>query len=153
MHQFWRSPYPLLWVWFVPLDFDLSLIEICVAEESVAIGLPLASALLLEATVSEFRRLKLCPFLDLSCHVSFLVCEVVYLAKWWQSLAFAISADTYGPADRVVCVCLRFVGDSGMCRKKWVELASLYGVQGSAKSLSVGIASQLLSVTSQCSEL
>lgn len=119
----------------------------------MAVGLPLASALLLEATGSEFRRLKLCPFLDLSCHMSFLVYEVVYLAKLRQSLAFAISADTYGPADRVVRVCLRFVGDSGMCRKKWVELAALYGVQGSAKPLSVGIASQLLSVTSRCSEL
>lgn len=85
--------------------------------------------------------------------MSFLVCEVVYLGKLWQSLGFAISADTYGPTDRVVCVCLRFVGDSGMCRKKWVELAALYSVQGSAKSLSVGIASQLLSVTSRCSEL
>lgn len=153
MHRFWRILYPLLWVWFVPLDFGFSLIEICVTEQSVAIALPLASALLLEATASKFRKLKLCPFLDLSCHMSFLVCEVVYLAKWWQSLAVAISADTYGPADRVVCVCLRFVGGSGMCRKKWVELAALYGLQGSAKSLSVGIASQLLSVTSRCSEL
>lgn len=151
MHQFWRSLYPLLWVWFVLLDFDFSLIEIGVAEESVAIGLPLLSYL--KQTASEFRRLKPYLFLDLFCHMSFLVCEVVYLGKLWQSLGFTISADTYGPADRVVCVCLRFVGDSGMCRKKWVELAALYSVQGSAKSLSVGIASQLLSVTSRCSEL
>lgn len=57
-----------------------------------------------EATASEFRRLKPCPFLDLSCHMSFLVCEVVYLARWWQSVAFAISADAYGPADRKSCV-------------------------------------------------
>lgn len=38
-----------LGIWFVLLDFDFSLIENNVAEESVAVGLPLASALLLEA--------------------------------------------------------------------------------------------------------
>lgn len=119
----------------------------------MAIGLPVPSALLLGGKASEFRRLKPCPFLDLFCHMSFLVCEVVYLTKLWQSLAFAISADTYGPADRVVCVCLRFVGDSGMYRKQWVESATLHGVQGPAEPLSVGIPPQLLSVTSRCSEL
>lgn len=152
MHQFWRSLYSLLWVWFVLLDF--SLIEICVAETQMwLLGCLLPLLSYLKQKASEFRRLKLCPFLDLFCHMSFLVCEVVYLAKLWQSLAFAISADTYGPADRVVCVCLRFVGDSGMCRKKWVESAALHGVRGSAKPLSVGIPRQLLSVTSRCSEL
>lgn len=58
-----------------------------------------------EATASESRRLKLCPFLDFSCHMSLLVREVVYLARWWQSVAFAISADAYGPADRKSSVC------------------------------------------------
>ena len=48
---------------------------------------------------------------------SFSMLEVVYLARWWQSLAFAISADAYGPADRVLCVCLRFVGDSGSAER------------------------------------
>lgn len=64
----------------------------------------LLGCLPLETPASEFRRLKSCPYLDLSCHMSFLVCEVVYLARWWQSLAFAISADAYGPADREFCV-------------------------------------------------
>lgn len=39
-----RSPSPLLWVWFVPLDFDFSIIGTCVVEESVAIELPPPSA-------------------------------------------------------------------------------------------------------------
>lgn len=150
MNQFWRSLYPLLW--FVLLDFDFSLTEVSVAEESLAIGLPLAPALLLEAKSLNLEGLNL-----VLSWISSATCHFLYvkLFIWlnYGSLAFAISADTYGPADRAVCVCLRFVGDSGTCRKKWVELAALYGVQGSAKSLSVGIARQLLSVTSWCSEL